>query len=171
MSTAREVIGVSLRDVGIATKYKEASDEDYNDCLRFLNGMLAMWYKLGLRQAINTNTIDNLSDLVPYPEYAMRAIEKNLTINIWSHFKLDSMINPFLANEAAVLKNELWSVGAPNPSSIFPGTLPIGSGNEHYNTGYTTPFYPAFDDNIYAGVDNALTNSANVILTGVNNDE
>ncbi len=164
MATAREVIRVSLRYIGLETRNRQASPQDYNDSLRQLNQMLQRWYKLGLRAAYNTNPLTNLEDQMPYPDDAFTAIEYSLARQLWKFFSLKNPMPADFALQEEEERNDLWVLYAPNPKTVYPGTLPIGSGNyDCYD-----PFYPDCGDSIYSNCDkNELTTQSKVVLTGV----
>jgi hypothetical protein len=69
-------------------------------------------------------------------------------------------------------KNELWSTSAIKPHSVFPGVLPIGSGNEwHGGSVLNNRFYPDLDQPIYGCCDNdQLLAPSGVPLKGVDNE-
>ncbi|MEE9459610.1 MAG: hypothetical protein V3V84_07605 [Candidatus Bathyarchaeia archaeon] len=173
MATAREVIQFSLRYIGKDTPSIVASDATYNLMLTVLNQLLDRWFKLGLRAAVSTETIPSLDSVVPYPDFALQAIQYNLAIDGWPLFDLGKSVSLNVRELATSTKNELWTISAPNPHSVFPGVLPIGSGNEWHGGGVLNDrFYPDLDEPIYGCCDsNTLKTPSNITLTGVKNSE
>jgi len=171
MATAREVIQVALRYIGKDTDFKQATDSDYNLMLPVLNRMLSTWFRLGLRLAVSKENIPSLDSPVPYPDFAIEGIQWNLAEKGWNLFKLKEPLNFNVKMMAEETKSELWSIGRPVPESVFPGVLPIGSGNEwDTNSTWQDPFYPDCDDNIYTCNKDELTAPSGVPLKGVDND-
>ena len=174
MATAREVIQFSLRYIGKETPVKVASDADYTLMLTALNQLLSRWFKLGLRAAVSTETIPSLESVVPYPDFALEAIQYNLAVDGWPLFDLGKSASLNVKDLAASTKNELWTISAIKPHSVFPGVLPIGSGNEWDRNGGTLndPFYPDLDEPIYGcGDKDQLLTQSHVPLTGVKNND
>ena len=93
MATARQVIKKALRYIGKETSLKNATDADYSIMLDELNQLLKRWFSLGLRLAVNTNTIESLDGEVPYPDVALTAIEYNLAVQGWPLFNLTQPVS------------------------------------------------------------------------------
>lgn len=150
MATARETIQKAFRYMGKETPNKQATAADYNFMLDELNKLLDIWFKLGLRLAVNTTTIPALDSEVPYPDFALSAIESNLAKEAWPFFNLSEPVSQSVREVAKDSKNEIWSIGRPIPKTVFPGVLPIGSGNESDRGNiFNEPFYPDCDEPIY----------------------
>lgn len=170
MATAREVIQFSLRYIGKETSLKKATTADYSVMLNVLNQLLDRWFKLGLRAATNTTTIPGPESAVPYPDYALPAIQYNLAVDGWPLFNLGSPVASNVQVMADSTKNELWTIAAQNPHSVFPGSLPVGSGNE-WDGVWSERFYPNCDPQIYGCCDDdQLLSQSGIPLKGVDNE-
>jgi len=170
MATARETVKKSLRYMGKETPLKQATEADYNDMLVELNKMLAKWFKLGLRLALTTEPIPTLDAVVPFPDFALEGIEYNLAKDAWPLFNLSEPVSQSVREEAVSSKNDLWSLGRPVPKSVFPGVLPVGSGNEWGSNGVGSfNFYPNCDEPIYPCNKDELLAPSGVPLKGVDN--
>ena len=169
-TTAHDVIRIALRFVGLETRLRKASPQDYNDMLGVLNRMLLTWYKLGLRAAYNTDTL-TLTTPMPYPDDAITAITYSLAKEGHDWIAIETPLGVNIYDQEKTHKNSLWILYGETPKSVYPGTLPIGSGNEYDNFGYNSSFYPDCDEPIYGNcVDNQLATDSDVILTGVDNE-
>ena len=169
MATARQVIKKALRYIGKETSLKNATDADYSIMLDELNQLLKRWFSLGLRLAVNTNTIESLDGEVPYPDVALTAIEYNLAVQGWPLFNLTQPVSLTVMSNAADYENEIWAIGRPVPKTVFPGVLPTGSGNTG-NRGWDRTFYPDCDEPIYGCDDNQLQTGTGIPLIGVDNE-
>lgn len=170
MATVKDIINLSLRYMGVSTKFKTPSASDYELMLVELNSMLDMWYKLGLRARYNNNEL-KLQNVFPYPNDTHTGIAYNLAVDGYPLFDSAGMPSPKVEMLAAEKKNEIWTEYAADPSTVFPGTLPIGTGNTDHTYDNWTAFYPDCDENLYSDcTSNQLESESGVILTGVDND-
>jgi len=167
--TAKDAISGAFRQMGQQTQFKSANDLDYDVALPSLNSMLSTWFLQGLRLAYNTNSL-GLNDPVPMADFTRDAVEYNLALLIFPKFAYNQSPSAQLVTLASDKLNEIWSIGGSVPHSVFPSTLPIGSGNEFYQYGNQNPFYPDCDDKMYGCNDNQLSSQSGVILTGVDNE-
>lgn len=168
MATVKEIIDKSLRYVGQSTQFLTPNDNDYNVALDELNSMLKIWYKLGLRATFDTSTL-KLQNVFPYPEDTHNGIAYNLAVEMYPNFDAAGSPSALVYERAKETKNQIWTIYAPEPKSVFPGTLPIGSGNEERNYGWFDPFYPDCDEPIY-GCNKNLVETNGVPLKGVKHD-
>lgn len=163
MAKAKDILTSSLRLVGQVTSLKIATDDDYELALAKLNQLLERWRELGLTLNNSIQQIDNINADVNYPTWAIEGIEYNLAKNIWPFFNLSKPISPNILEMADITADEIWNLGRPENNTVFPGNLPIGSGNESYKT---RKFYPDLDKNLYENIDNQIdSETGNPLIT------
>ena len=148
MATTKDIIDKSLRYIGQSTQFLTPNDNDYNVALDELNSMLKMWYKQGLRATFDISTL-KLQNTFPYPEDTFNGIAFNLAVAMYPLFDSAGSPSAVIYERAKETKNEIWTIYGERAASVFPSTLPIGSGNEERNYGWFNPFYPDCDEPIY----------------------
>lgn len=153
--------------MGKETPLKAATDADYELMLDQLNMLLDKWYKLGLRISVTTTAIPSLSAVIPVSDYALEAIQYNLAKDNWGLFNLSEPVSQSVKEMAKSSKGEVWAIAGPKPHTVFPGTLPMGSGNEGYRN--NRKFYPDCDQNLYACDTDGITTESGIPLKGVDN--
>ena len=165
MATAQEVIETSLRYVGQSTNFKTSSKDNFIFGLRKLNELLAIYRKQGLFINSDAGDIPSLITVLNLPSWSIPAIEDNLGVMIWGRFNIGEPLPSWLKVQASESESDLFTLGGVGISSVFPSTLPTGSGNWWSDSGsYGGDFYPDCDPPIYTCNEDELLNASGAPL-------
>lgn len=139
MTTAIEIITDSLEDIGYKASETPIEPADSQLCLRLLNDMLAEWSGSGIN--LGADPVASAADTVRIPRWAVSAVKLNLAGRAAVPFKrpitptLSASINAATASMLRALVKPI------NPS--YPGTLPLGGGNQCASDNWDDRFFPA----------------------------
>jgi len=150
MATARDLLKIVLRYVGEETNFSIAPDESYGIALNKLNEYIESLRANGLRLNASQTELTNLNSIVNFPAWARPAIEYNVAVMSWMAFNPGVPIDPILLKQAQDKESEMFNLHGAKVKSVFPSTLPQGTGNRDGFWGRYDKFYPPCDDNIYA---------------------
>lgn len=124
-----------------------ADDSAYDRGLRFLNSFLKIWYGQGLK-IFTGNGVQTLQSELPVIDDAYMAVVSNFAIYVapfWGATPSNEAVMTAATTEA-----EMRALYGADVNSVFPSTLPIGSGNEWPEWGsWSDKFYPSCDPDIY----------------------
>jgi hypothetical protein len=140
MSTANARVKSALQLLGADTPIKPARAEVLNKTFTVLQQMLSLWNSQSLSTGIDYP--DEIGDELAEPEQIQNAIDHQLAILAGPY--LQKVPNQELRAQAKYLMQQLRNQFAPKPETLYPDTLPIGSGNKAYPIGPT--FYPNLDN-------------------------
>lgn len=163
MTTAKQIIEISLRYVGQITNFKNANQNDFNIGLQKLNQVLDLFRKQGVLVDSTPVKIQSLAEVVNYPDWAVPALEDATAMKCWGVFKRGKPVPQWLKDQTSKNLSDLFSLGGVEISSVYPSTMPQGLGNWHV---YNRLFFPDCDPSIYRGAGHsALTNDSGAPLT------
>lgn len=128
--------------LGADTPIKPARAEVFNKTFTVLQQLLALWNSQGLNFGLVYP--ETLGDELNEPEQTQLAIDHMLAIKASSYIQKSPTEG--VRTEAKILMQQLRTQFSPKPGTIFPETLPIGTGNKTYPIGPT--FYPTSEDNL-----------------------
>jgi len=141
MATALSFIKRSFSIIGEHADETDIESSESNDALDMLNDMVIEWELLGAN--LGFAPVKDEADEVRIPRGAHKAVKYNLAVLIGAEFEI------MVSNEIAVIADEsktaMMAIYKKPLEVHYPGTLPMGSG-EQCNTDYT-------DDRFYSKVE------------------
>jgi hypothetical protein len=138
MATVAQVVNAALKKIIVAGSESPLEPDEYQDAIFLMNNMFLAWDATGI--ALGYTVVANLSDIVTIPGGAVEGAIANLAIKCAPEY--DGVVSPELLTEAATGMATIRMIGQSIPTSRFPSTLPIGSGNNWQPAGMTSFFYP-----------------------------
>jgi hypothetical protein len=168
MAIVKDIIRTALRYCGQETNYDSADDDTYEDGISKLNQLWQMWYQLNLDISAGQIELDSLSGSLNVPEWAVPAFEYNLAKMLWPLYNFGVSFPMALEYEAKNWENKLFTIAGTIPKSVYPGTLPVGTGQNWSADSWN--YYPDCDPVIYPnGRHDMLTEGdVNIITEGAN---
>lgn len=139
MATVGEIAKASFQK--ILTQGSEAPFEadEYNDFITALNVYMLDLDASGI--SLGYTEVSSLGDAVTIPTGALRGVIYNMALEIAPDY--GGVVTADLVRIAREGKRTMSRLGQITPTSSFPGTLPVGSGNQWDGGGtYTRRFYP-----------------------------
>jgi len=138
MATAEQVISQALSLILVRQSESPLRPDEYQSGIETLNDLMTMWDSSGL--PLGYTLVDNLSDEITVPAFALLAIKQNLAIQLAPEF--GGNIDQMLLSNAAMAKRALYSAVVRAEASCYPSTLPVGSGSSGSSGGRSRRFYP-----------------------------
>lgn len=126
MTTARDLITMSLRSIGVLHSKETPSAEEADDGLDALNQMLNSWLYEGID--LEYTTIDDLNAEIPYPDDHIGPFRWNLALRLSAEYGVqvtpavaalakegyDQLRREYLDNRELTVDNALSAVYSPN---------------------------------------------------------
>ncbi len=150
MTTKLAIIQQALGEIGLGTYVFDPSPEQLQAALDRLNRLAAMWDGLGIRKGYMLG--DNIASESGLPDTAVDPFATLLAIALAPSYGKQVSMTLSAAGKAA--KDALMITNNTIPQMVYPGTLPIGRGNQR-DTRQSAYFRQ--DDPLSAGVDGELT--------------
>jgi hypothetical protein len=140
MTTARQIVNGAAEELGVKTAEITLESDDFNAFFNRMNDMLLEWADSGLTPAFKE--VFNGDDTIEIDSNARAAIKFALAIRCAPSFQ--KPITAGLAENARDSLSRLESSTAFIGDVQFPDTLPIGSGNECPDFGFSQDdrFFP-----------------------------
>lgn len=139
MATAAQVIKAALQRILVQASEAPLEASEYQDAIFAMNNIMLALDADGVR--LGYKEVTNLGDDVTIPPGALRGLIANLAIEVAPDY--NGQITDGLVAAAANGTKTMRMLGVRISQSSYPGTLPIGSGNED-DSGYAT--YKFYDD-------------------------
>ena len=152
MATVAQVTKAALQNILVQDSESALPADEYQDTIFAMNNMLFAWDADGIK--LGYTEVDSLNDDVTVPTGALRGIIYNLAIEMAGQF--NAPVAPGVANAARKGMDAIRKLGVSIVPSVFPGTLPIGSGNEGAGLYNTNHFYPDLEAQILAEIAGAI---------------
>ena len=139
METADTVIRDVLQEITLQASEQEIEAVDFYTANRYMNRFMAeldaKGCKLGWTETVNP------ADPITIPAGAINGLIYNTAKILCNTYAIELTID--LVTKAKDSYNTMMIIGNPPPSSKYPSTMPIGSGNQLWgNTGgYVSKFY------------------------------
>jgi len=136
MSTANERVNSALQLIGATSPIKPARAEVINKTFTVFQQMLSLWNSQSIGTGITYPNV--LGDELGEPEQIQMAIDYQLAIKAAPY--IQKMVSEDVRKQSRALMQQLRNQFSPKPTTLYPGSLPIGSGNTRFPIGPT--FYP-----------------------------
>jgi len=146
MATAANLIDAALSNIIVQAAEQEFSAAEYQDAIFALNNMMLAYDAEGIE--LGYTEVATLNDEITIPAGAVRGVVYNLAIDLAPQF--DGLISPGLTNAAQQGYQAMLQLGVHRPTSFYPSTLPVGTGNTYDNGNWCPRFYHNNIDKILA---------------------
>lgn len=130
MATALDFIKRSFSIIGEHADETEIEASEANDALDLFNDMLAEWELAGAN--LGFAPVKDLADTVRIPRGAHKAVKFNLAVELGAEY--DIAVTPAVMAIANDSKKKMMAIYRRPLKVVYPGILPMGSGND---CGYT----------------------------------
>lgn len=142
--TANTVIRDALQELLVQASEQPIQPNEATDAMRYLNRMMSSWSSKGID--LGYTPVTSLGDEITVPDGALEGIVLNLAIKIAPQY--DVAVSMDLRINAKDAYQTILRIARVRPLSKFPGTLPVGSGNEGDDTFSDTHFYSGEESGI-----------------------
>lgn len=144
METAQSIINDALQEIIVLAAEQPIQPTDFQTARRYLNRMMASLDAQGI--SLGYTNVTEPTDLVTVPDGALEGVVFNLAKRLLATYDLP--LTPELDRNAREGLKAMRNIAVDVEPSIFPCTLPIGSGNEHDQTFDQYHFYPCEEDEV-----------------------
>ena len=138
MATVAQLLNAALRRIVVAGSEAPMEADEYADGIFILNAYMTDLDANGI--ALGYTVVDNIADTVTIPTGALLGVINNLAVLLAPEY--GGTVTPDLIQQANDGMKTLRMIGQSIPTSYFPSTLPYGSGNNNFQFGLTSFFYP-----------------------------
>lgn len=133
---AEELIRDALQELGVQAAEQPITPDQVQTGIRYANDMMEEYDYLNLGYSI----IDSASDEITVPGFARTWMKKQLALHLAPQFTATSMV-PMISQQASRALDNLLMQSLEIGEMSMPATLPVGSGNELWDSRSRT-FYP-----------------------------
>lgn len=151
MATAAQVINTSLKRILVQGAEADLQPDEYEDAIFAMNALVLAWDAEGIN--LGYTWVNDLGDEVTVPTGALRGLIANLAIEIAPDY--NGEVSTALAKAAERGMTAIRLLGQSIPTSFFPCTLPVGSGNSR--SVFDRTFYPCSEEEILAETTGAIS--------------
>lgn len=153
MATAAQVLKAALQRILVQGSEAEFQPDEYQDAIFAMNNYMLDLDAKGV--ALGYTVVSDLGDDITIPTGALRGLIANVAIEVSPDY--NGTISPALVQAAQDGLSTMRLLGQSIPSMRFPGTLPVGSGNEGGRSGlHNQHFYPELEAEILAETTGAI---------------
>lgn len=138
MATMLEIVNDAAEEIGAKTAEIPLESDELQAGIRRCNDMLTEWDDQGI--IVGYNPVTNGSDEVEIDRNAVAAVKYNLAIRMAPSFR--KIVSSALGGIAQSTLDRLMNANTFIGEAEYPGTLPIGSGNECADLDVDRRFYP-----------------------------
>ncbi len=154
MATAAQVVKAALQRVLVQASEAPLEADELNDAIFAMNNYMLDLDASGI--ALGYTEVSDLGDEVTIPAGALRGLIANLAIEVAPDY--GGQITEGLVKAAREGLKTMRKLGQGAITSVYPSTLPIGSGNEgDYSSGLNSHFYPDLEAEILAETTGSIT--------------
>ena len=150
MATVAQVAKASLQKILVQASEADLEPDEYEDFIFSLNAYMLALDAEGV--SLGYTVVSNLGDDVTVPPGALRGVIYNMAIEAAPEY--DGTVTPAVAKIAEAGEKVMRLLGQSLPTSSFPSTLPVGSGNERW--GRVSHFFPESEAEILAETTGAI---------------
>lgn len=144
--TAGDIIKDALGEITVLGAEAPIEAVDAQVSIRYLNRMMAAFDADGID--LGYTEASSLSSAITVPAGAIEGMVAQLAVRLHAQFSAADPLSQDLLARAVSGKRTMRNLAVVVGASEFPGTLPIGSGNEHDNN--TNHFYEDLQADILA---------------------
>jgi hypothetical protein len=153
VATAAQVLKAALQRILVQASEADLEPDEYQDAIFAMNNMVLAWDAEGIQ--LGYTEVSDLGDDVTVPVGALRGLIANLAIEVAPDY--NGTISPGLAMAAESGMRAIRLIGQSVPTSAYPYTLPVGSGNEGSESRLRlSHFYADLEDQILAETTGAI---------------
>jgi len=146
VATVAQVAKASLQRILVQNSEADLEADEYQDFIFSMNNYMLALDAQGI--ALGYTEVSSLGDDVTVPTGALRGIIANMAIEVAPDY--NGVISAGLQVAAQDGLRAMRRLGQSMPSSQYPDTLPVGSGNEGCDNSYVSHFYPDLEAEILA---------------------
>lgn len=129
METAATIINSALQDILVQASEAPIEADQAQDAIRYLNRMMAALSADGIN--LGYTAVTSLASPITVHDGAMDGIVSNLAVRLFPQYSPPGTpIDPLLVQAARDGMKVMEKLGVTIIPTSYPGTLPIGSGNE-----------------------------------------
>lgn len=137
METAQSLINDALFELQINEAEQSVEAVDFETAKRYLNRMMAQFDADGI--SLGYTEVNNAADPITVAPGAINGMIYNLAIRLANQYNV--AVTEALAANAKLGLDTMRKLSVFVTATPYPGTLPIGSGNE-WDSGRYNTFYP-----------------------------
>lgn len=153
MKTAIDIINRATSKIGVKRAGVDLTDDEINDAISELNNMMVEVDAGGTK--LGYTIVSAPTDSITTPDWTYGAMESNLAVRLAPEYEI--IISQALATQA----HETWKIVLKRTveigSTVFPDTMPIGSGNEYWN--YQRFFVDTYRNDLETGAGGTLADT------------
>jgi len=153
MAKAEQVLRTALLAIFAIGAEAELEADEFNDAIFAMNNFMLAQDADGVK--LGYTIVNDLSDEITVPPGALLGLIANVAIHSAPFY--DGDVKPSLVLMAETGLKTMEHLGVTVGNSEFPGTLPVGSGNEGDCGGFHQQhFYPDFEAQILAEISGVI---------------
>jgi len=138
MATVAQVAKAALQRILVQASEAPLEADEYQDFIFAMNNFMAQLDAQGI--SLGYTVVSDLGDDVTIPTGALRGLIANMAIEVSPDY--GGVVTEALAIAAREGLKTMRMLGQRIQATRYPGTLPVGSGNESIGFGYNMHFYP-----------------------------
>lgn len=150
MATAAQVTKAILQTLLVQDSEATLQPDEFQDTIFAMNNFMLALDAEGV--SLGYTEVSNLGDEITIPTGALRGLIYNVAIEMAPQF--NAPITPGITNAATAGMDAMRQLGQIIVATQFPGTLPVGSGNEGFHR--DRHFYPDLEAEILAETSGAI---------------
>jgi len=144
MATAAQVTKAILQEILVHGSESELEADEFKDTVFVMNNYMTAQDANGIN--LGYTVVSNLGDEITIPAGAIQGLISNVAIMIAPQF--GATVDQGLVVKAKIGLQAMRKLGVTIGKMQFPGTLPIGSGNESNNFDSRDHFFNNSDSNV-----------------------
>jgi hypothetical protein len=148
--TVEDIVVSALQEILVQASEAPIPADESQIAIKYLNRMMAKFDAQGI--SLGYTQVADLADEITVADGALDGIVKNLAISLFPQYSVPGTpIDPLLVEQArdGLDTMRMISINSIGPS-LYPGTLPVGSGNEGDNSFSQNHFYDNPEDSVDA---------------------
>ena len=146
MATVAQVAKASLQRILVQGSEAPLQADEYQDFIFAMNNYMTALAASGIN--LGYTIVTGLADTVTVPVGALRGLIDNMAIEVAPDYS--APVSEALALAAREGMTAMRMLGQTMAGTRYPGTLPIGSGNEGWGNTMNSHFYSSLEDSILA---------------------
>lgn len=150
MTTTAQVTKAALQLLLVQDSESELPADEYQDTIFAMNNLMLSLDAQGI--SLGYTVVSNLGDEITIPPGAIQGLIYNLALEMAPQF--NATITPGITNGAQLGMEAMRQLGQIIVTSQYPGTLPVGSGNEGWRN--DRHFFPDREAEILAETTGAI---------------